>query len=53
VDAATAVMYVVGGGLLIQGVLLSTPDGTTYTDLSAQLFGPATCLPLHAMLVLQ
>jgi hypothetical protein len=47
-----AVLYIVGGGLLIQGVLLSTIDGSSFTDLSAQLLGSATCLPLHAVLAL-
>lgn len=47
-------MYAIGGGpsglSVKQAVLLSTPDGTAYTNLSAQLLGTATALPLHAVI---
>lgn len=48
----TGTLYVIGGSLLIQAVLLSTVDGVSYTDLSANLAGPATGLPLHGVLVI-
>lgn len=56
VDTPTSTMYVIGGGpsglTTKQAVLLSTTDGSSYTNLSAQLIGSATALPLHAILAL-
>lgn len=56
VDKSTSTMYAIGGGpsglAVKQAVLLSTTDGSSYTNLSAQLLGSATALPLHAILAL-
>jgi hypothetical protein len=46
-------LFIVGGGSAYSGSIISSPDGSTWTDLSAYLSGPIDVTPSPAVGVMK